>query len=68
LNVYRIGRIFSRSVGLIVNEVVFRYHLHIGILDVDGDWSSKSNSDGSISGEQCPPNAFPESLVGFAEL
>jgi hypothetical protein len=63
-----IGWVFRRSVGLIVNEVVLRYHLDIGVFNVDGDRSSKSNSDGSISGEKCPPNAFPESLVGFAEL
>jgi hypothetical protein len=68
LDVYRIRRIFSRSIGLIVDEVVLGYHLDIGVFDIDRYWSSESNSDRSISGKERPPNTFPESLVGFAEL
>jgi hypothetical protein len=63
-----IRRIFGWSVGLVVNEVILRYHLDVGVFDVDSNWSSEGNSDGSISGEECPPDAFPESFVGFAEL
>jgi len=66
--VYGIGRVFSRSIWLIVDEIVLGYHFDIGVFDVDGNWPSKGNGDGSISGEQCPPDTFPESLVGFAEL
>jgi hypothetical protein len=63
-----IGRIFGWSVGFVVNEVVLRYHLDIGVFDIDSNWSPEGNSDGSISGEECPPNAFPESFVRFAKL
>ena len=65
---YGIGWVFSRSIWLIVDEIVFGYHFDIGVFDIDGNWSTKGNGDGSISGEECPPDAFPESFVGFAEL
>lgn len=68
LNMDGIGRIFGWAVGFVVDEVILRYHLDVRVFDIDGNRSSKSNSDGSISGEKCPPNAFPESFVGFAEL
>lgn len=40
-----IGLVFGRSIGLIVDEVVGRDHLHIRVLDVDAAWATKSYSD-----------------------
>lgn len=65
---YWIGRVFGGSIRFIVNEVVFRHHFDVRVFDVDRYRTAKSNSDRSISGEQSPPNTFPESLIGFAEL
>jgi hypothetical protein len=65
---YRIGGVFRRTVGFVIDEVVFRHHFDVGVFDVDGNWPPKSNGNRSIAGEQRPPDAFPESLVGPAEL
>jgi hypothetical protein len=35
-----VWREFRRAIWLIFDEVVLGYHLHIGILRVDGYWSS----------------------------
>jgi hypothetical protein len=48
---YRIGGVFRRAVGFIVNEVVFRHHFDVGVFDVDGYWPPKSNGNRSIAGE-----------------
>jgi hypothetical protein len=68
LDVYRIGRVLGWSIGLVVVEVILGDHLDIRVFNVDRHRPSKSNGDGSIACEQRPPNAFPESLVGFAKL
>ena len=60
--------ILRRSIRLIVNEVVRRYHLHIRVFDIDTAWSPKSNSNGPVSREQCPPDPLPKALVRSAEL
>jgi hypothetical protein len=60
---YRIRRIFRGSIRLVFDEVVLCDHFNIGILRVDSYWSSKGYSDGSITGEESPPNSFPEPLV-----
>jgi hypothetical protein len=50
---------FCGSIGLVVDEVVFCTHLHIGVVDVDGDWTSKCDGYGAIASEECPPYSLP---------
>jgi hypothetical protein len=68
LDVYRIGRVLGWSIGLVVDKIIFRNHFDIRVFDVDGNRSSKSNSDRSIAREQGPPNSFPKTFISFAKL
>lgn len=63
-----LGLILSRSVWLVVNEIIHRDHLHVRIFDVDAAWTTQGHGDGSISREQSPPYALPQAFVCAAEL
>lgn len=59
LNVHWIGRVFGWGIILIFDKVILCQHLHVRIVCVDGDGSSKRNRDGPISCEESPPDALP---------
>jgi len=68
LHVYRIWWIAHRLISIVLDKIVFSEHLDIRIIDIDANGPAKSHSNRSIAGEERPPDSFPESLVGFAEL
>lgn len=60
--------VIGRFIRFIFDEVVGCDHFYVGVIDVDSNGSSKRYSHGPISSEKCPPDAFPEALVGEAQL
>lgn len=68
MDVDRVGREFCWAVGLVVDEVVFCTHLHIGVVNVDGDWATECDCDRAITCEECPPYSLPQPLVRLGEL
>ena len=66
LDVYWIRGVFGWAVRtLIIHEVVLRYHLDVGVFDVDADWTTKRNRNRPVTSEQRPPDTLPETFVGF---
>lgn len=55
-------------ISVVFDEVFFRDHLDICVVSIDGDGSAKCNCDRTIPSKERPPDSFPESLVGSAEL
>lgn len=64
----RVWLVIGRLVRFIFDKVVGCDHFYVGVIDVDSNRSSKRYSHGPISSEKCPPDAFPEALVGAAQL
>lgn len=68
LHVYWVRGELGRAIELVVDEVIFRDHFDIRIVNVDAARPSKRHGDGTITSEESPPNALPKSLVGLAQL
>lgn len=68
LDMDRVGRRLCDAIYFVLDEIVFRDHFHVRIVCVYIYWSTKSDCNGAITGEQCPPDSLPKSLVGPAQL
>ena len=60
--------VLSRIVNFIFNKVIFGQHPDIRIVRVNTDRPSEGHRYGTITGEQSPPDALPQSLIGLAQL
>jgi hypothetical protein len=60
--------IFCAAVDLILDKIVFREHLDVGVIGIYIDGPAKGDGNGPVAGEECPPDSFPEALVRSAEL
>ena len=68
LHVQMFRWVFGRQAVFIVDKVVFANHFDIRVVGVDMNRPPKSDSHGPITSEESPPDAFPETFIGPAQL
>ena len=68
LDVKGIMGIVGRLTVLVLAEIILGDHLDVGVVGVDVDGSTQGNGHGPVPGEEGPPDPFPESLIGAAQL
>jgi len=55
-------------VPVLFGEVILGDHLDVRVIDIDTYRPAKGDCNGSIASKECPPDAFPQALVGPTQL